>query len=94
MQNQMSQYNLLQSMRIEDTIKNYEPIPIGSKVKINIEEIKKSNLERSMSFLDFIESNIDTIFTVKSTTPHIAFLEESIFSFWEDHLIVLDSIEK
>jgi hypothetical protein len=79
---------------IQDTMENYQPIPDGTKVKINIEELNKSKLNRTETFEKFVADNKDTIFTVKSTTPHIVSLEETVFTFWEHHLIIVDSIEK
>ena len=79
---------------LEEAIENYQPIPDGTKVKINIQELKKSKLNRTERFENFIADNKDMIFTVKSTTPHIVSLEETDFTFWEHHLTIVDSIEK
>lgn len=79
--------------KIEQVIGDYKPIPNGAKVKLNIDELKKSNLGRTQVFDDFVSKNHETIFTVQSTTPHIVSLEETYFTFWEHHLIVVEPIE-
>lgn len=81
--------------KIEDELNNYKPIPVGTKVKLNVDEILSTPIERTETFKNFLNNNRDTVFTVKETSPYIVFLQETVFTFWEHHLIVLSNdIEK
>lgn len=78
------------SKEIEETLINYKPIPIGTKVKLKVDEILNSRFNYTEIFKKFLEDNRDTIFTVKEVSPHIVSLEETNYTFWEHYLYIID----
>ena len=75
---------------IEEALINYKPIPIGTKVKLKVDEILNSHFNYTEIFKKFLEDNRDTIFTVKEVSPHIVSLEETNYTFWEHYLYTID----
>ena len=78
------------SKEIEEALINYKPIPIGTKVKLKVDEILNSRFNYTEIFKKFLEDNRDTIFTVKEVSPHIVSLEETNYTFWEHYLYTID----
>lgn len=78
------------SKEIEEALINYKPIPIGTKVKLKVDEILNSRFNYTEIFKKFLEDNRDTIFTVKEVSPHIVSLEETNYTFWEHYLYIID----
>ena len=78
------------SKEIEEALINYKPIPIGTKVKLKVDEILNSRFNYTEIFKKFLEDNRDTIFTVKEVSPHIVSLEETDYTFWEHYLYTID----
>ena len=75
---------------IEETLENYKPIPIGTKVILKVDEILNSRFNYTEVFKKFLEDNRSTIFIVKDTSPHIVSLEETNYIFWEHYLQIID----
>ena len=78
------------SKEIEEALINYKPIPIGTKVKLKVDEILNSHFNYTEIFKKFLEDNRDTIFTVKEVSPHIVSLEDTNYTFWEHYLYTID----
>lgn len=78
------------SKEIEEALMNYRPIPVGTKVKLKVDEILNSRFNYTEIFKKFLEDNRDTIFTVKEVSPHIVSLEETNYTFWEHYLYTID----
>ncbi len=68
---------------------------VDKKVKIKIDNLYKRKKELSNKFLDFLEENKNTIFTVKLDEKHphgilYTFEENDIWLFYENDLKILD----
>jgi len=65
----------------------------GDKVKINVDAFDWQRNTLTEKFLDFIDNNIDTIFTLKEYSSNSnlwTFEEDSLWLLYEDNLIKIE----
>jgi hypothetical protein len=70
-----------------------DEIKPGDKVKINVNSLKWQEKTLTPKFLEFIDENVNTIFTVKAYLPFngylYTFVENDTWLFYVDNLIKL-----